>query len=141
MKYFELYQDYIYKQYNMTRKKPTDKAIICFVIAIIIIFAAVSIKSRFVTYAEKVQEAIERQDDFVDELVLKEAEKREKAARQAQYEALVKDQEKKKEELTKELKENFTRGDWIIITWWMNPNPSPTAPEGTSETGQIRKIV
>ncbi|MBR1844242.1 MAG: hypothetical protein IJ790_00760 [Lachnospiraceae bacterium] len=141
MKYFELYQDYIYKQYNMTRKKPTDKAIICFVIAIIIIFAAVNIRPKLVTYAEKVQESIERQDDFVDELTLREKEARERAARQAQYEAIVKSQAKQKEELTKELNENFTKGDWIIITWWMNPSSGPTAPEGTSKTGQIRKIV
>lgn len=138
-KYISLYQKNLNKQNNLNPDRHKNLNILAAAVMAIILTACIvrPITSAYTYMARK----IDSTDTIIAEAIERDRARQEKAHQEyiAKYNAEL--EAKKMAEKVKALNENFARGDWIIITWWRNPSPSPTAPEGTSCTGQIKKIV
>ena len=131
MKYQNLWTEYSYRQSNMTRRQPKDVKLIALISIAIVILAVVFAPHK---------KAEPKIDNLMQEAIASTKEKErvasEKYLKEQQEEYELKRYNKKVEELNA----NFTKGDWVIITWWRNPETTYIAPKGTSRTGQINKI-
>lgn len=138
-KYINLYQKNLNKQNNLSPNRHKNLNILAAVVMAIILTACIvrPITSAYANITKK----LDATDNLIAEAIERDRVRQEKAHQEyiAKYNAEL--EAKKMVEKVEALNKNFTRGDWIIITWWRNPSPSPTAPEGTSCTGQIKKIV
>lgn len=133
MKYLNMWQDYSYKKSNMTRKKEKNLGAIIISIIFVALFGFMNL-SAFKP-KEKVKdnimlEAEARDRERVSQRLIEWNESVQAKVAATDYAYRV-----------AELNENFTKGDWIIITWWRHPETTYIAPKGTSCTGQITKIV
>lgn len=138
-KYINLYQQNLNITNNLTPNRHKYTYILAAAVMAIILTACIvrPITSAYAYMTKK----LDSTDTIIAEAIERDRARQDKAHQEyiAKYNAEL--EAKKMAEKVKALNENFTRGDWIIITWWRNPSPSPTAPEGTSCTGQIQKIV
>lgn len=133
MKYYRLWEQYSYKQSNMIKRHPIDLGALIISTLIVSIFSFATF--NIIQPKPKVKDNLILEAEESDRIKQAEIEKKYKEEREKEYQA------KKLAYRVEELNEKFVRGDWVIITWWMHPSPSPEAPVGTSRTGQIKKIV